>query len=166
VCNTAAEAASHQPLPARSENFDALSAGGVLGFAQLLVAQIPSEALLAYISLLALFSVVGHADNGGRWALYGFAIAACAVTVLVTYLAKRNYALATSATIDPRDGATAVAKQSGAVGPRRRPRLPICRSLLRSRRWRSMGSPCPDPWSRQRRHRRFAARLTLERPSR
>jgi hypothetical protein len=67
------------------------SAGGVAGFGQLLVAQIPSEALLAYTTLLALFTAGGVGYTTGRWVLYGAAIVACAAVVLGGYLAKRDY---------------------------------------------------------------------------
>lgn len=66
-------------------------AGSIAGFAQLLVAQIPSEALLAYTTLLALFSTVGVSYNVGRWGVYAAAIVVCALTVLVGYLAQRDY---------------------------------------------------------------------------
>jgi hypothetical protein len=69
----------------------AATAGTVAGFAQLLVAQIPSEALLAYTTLLALFSTGGISYNTGRWGLYAAAIIACAAAVLGGYLAQRNY---------------------------------------------------------------------------
>jgi hypothetical protein len=55
------------------------------------VAQIPSEALLAYTTLLALFSVGGPSYNRGRWILYGSAVFTCAVTVIAAYIAKRDY---------------------------------------------------------------------------
>jgi hypothetical protein len=65
--------------------------GSIAGFMQLLVAQIPSEALLAYTTLLALLSVGGASYNTWRWGLYAAAIVTCAVAVLASYLAQRNY---------------------------------------------------------------------------
>jgi hypothetical protein len=65
-------------------------AGGVASFARLLVAQIPSEALLAYTTLLAVFSVGGGAYNTGRWGLYAAAIVVCGVAVIGGYLAQRD----------------------------------------------------------------------------
>ena len=82
----AAQQTSSRTDPSRST-----STGSVAGFAELLVAQIPSEALLAYTTLLALFSVGGPSYNRGRWILYGSAIFTCAVTVIAGYIAKRDY---------------------------------------------------------------------------
>jgi hypothetical protein len=65
--------------------------GSIASFMQLLVAQIPSEALLAYTTLLALLSVGGASYNTWRWGLYAAAIVTCAVAVLASYLAQRNY---------------------------------------------------------------------------
>jgi hypothetical protein len=67
--------------------------GTVAHFAQLLIAQIPSEALLAYIALLALFSAAGEGYVTGRWVLYGFSLPACAVAVAGAYFVKRGYVL-------------------------------------------------------------------------
>jgi hypothetical protein len=67
------------------------SAGGVAGFGQLVVAQIPSEALLAYTTLLALFAAGGVGYTTGRWVLYGAAVGVCAAVVLGGYYAKRDY---------------------------------------------------------------------------
>ena len=64
-------------------------AGSVASFGQLLVAQIPSEPLLAYTTLLALFS--GGSYRAGRWGLYAAAIIVCVAAVLGNYLAQRNY---------------------------------------------------------------------------
>ena len=80
-----------QPTPMQPATTGAPAAGSVAGFAELLVAQIPSEALLAYTTLLALFSVGGASYNSGRWILYGSAIFACAGTVVAGYIARRNY---------------------------------------------------------------------------
>lgn len=66
-------------------------AGSVAGFAQLLVAQIPGEALLAYTTLLALFAVGGGSYNAGRWGLYAGAIVVCAAAVLGGYFMQRDY---------------------------------------------------------------------------
>jgi len=87
----AAAAGPGQPTPIHADPSGSTTAGSVAGFAELLVAQIPSEALLAYTTLLALFSVGGSSYNTGRWILYGAAIFACAATVMTSYLAQRNY---------------------------------------------------------------------------
>lgn len=65
--------------------------GSIASFTQLLVAQIPSEALLGYTTLLALLSVGGASYNTWRWGLYAAAIVTCAVAVLAGYLAQRDY---------------------------------------------------------------------------
>lgn len=65
--------------------------GGVASFGQLLVAQIPSEALLAYTTLLALFSAGGSTYRAGRWGVYAAAIVVCAAVVLSSYFAQRDY---------------------------------------------------------------------------
>jgi hypothetical protein len=69
-------------------------AGSVASFGQLLVAQIPSEALLAYTTLLALFSAASSGYQTGRWILYGLSLVACACAVIGAYMAKRNYTFA------------------------------------------------------------------------
>jgi hypothetical protein len=66
------------------------SAGGAT-FGQLLVAQIPSEALLAYTTVLALFTAGGTSYKAGRWVVYAVAIVVCAATVVSSYFAKRDY---------------------------------------------------------------------------
>jgi hypothetical protein len=71
--------------PGRRDTFS------VGGFGQLLVAQIPSEALLAYGTLLAIFGVGGSDYKIGRWVLYGVVVAVCPAVVVTTYLAKRTY---------------------------------------------------------------------------
>jgi bacteriorhodopsin len=69
-------------------------AGSLASFGQLLVAQIPSEALLAYTTLLAVFSAAGSGGyKTGRWVLYAASLPACAAVVISAYLAKRNYAV-------------------------------------------------------------------------
>ncbi len=87
--------------PIKSDASGSTAAGSVAGFAELLVAQIPSEALLAYTTLLALFSVGGSSYNAGRWFLYGSAIFACAATVIATYIAKRDYGFEHAAHTNP-----------------------------------------------------------------
>jgi hypothetical protein len=66
-------------------------AGSVASFGELLVAQIPSEPLLAYTTLLALFTGSGMSYNPGRWGLYVAAIVVCAAAVLASYCAQRDY---------------------------------------------------------------------------
>jgi len=74
-------------------------AGGapVASFGQLLVAQIPSEALLAYTTLLAVFSGAGGGYKTGRWILYGVSLPICAIVVIGSYWAKRDYEFSGSA---------------------------------------------------------------------
>ncbi len=66
-------------------------AGGAAGFGQLLVAQIPSEALVAYTTLLALLAAGGSAYRTGRWIVYVAAVVVCAAAVLGSYFAQRDY---------------------------------------------------------------------------
>jgi hypothetical protein len=96
-----ASAPTAAPIEGRPNESGQSPAGTAAGFAQLLVAQIPSEALLAYTTLLALFSIGGVSYNTGRWGLYGAAIVACAVTVLASYLAQRDYGFDDSQTGTP-----------------------------------------------------------------
>jgi hypothetical protein len=70
---------------------DEVDAGSVASFGQLLTAQIPSEALLAYTTLLALFSAGGGGYVAGRWVLYALSLPACAVVVVSAYLVRRGY---------------------------------------------------------------------------
>ena len=67
------------------------TAGSVASFGQLLVAQIPSEALIAYTTLLALFGAGGSSYQPGRWVVYGATIAVCAGVVVSSYIAQRDY---------------------------------------------------------------------------
>ena len=61
-------------------------------FGKLLVAQIPTEALIGYTTLLALFTAGGKGEYTiGRWALYGVTILVCALTVFVSYFAQKRY---------------------------------------------------------------------------
>ena len=71
-------------------------AGSVAGFGQLLVAQIPSEALIGYTTLLAVFSAGHGSYQAGRWALYAVSLPACAAVVISSYLVKRNYDFASN----------------------------------------------------------------------
>lgn len=90
------------------------------GFAQLLAAQIPAEALVAYTTLLALFSDSGAAYNLGRWVLYGFSVIACGATILATYCARRDY------TLHPGDGEIPGVSALRAMRP---PYLPIAAAM-------------------------------------
>jgi hypothetical protein len=63
----------------------------IAGFGPLLVAQIPSEAIVAYAALLAVFGAGGSQYRTGRWVLYGVVVALCPVVVITGYLAKRGY---------------------------------------------------------------------------
>lgn len=62
------------------------AAGSVSGFGQLLVTQIPSEALIGYTTLLAVFSAGHGSYQAGRWALYAVSLPACAAVVISPYL--------------------------------------------------------------------------------
>jgi hypothetical protein len=109
-----APAAPHPgPATASSSGDSAGSrdAGSVASFGQLLVAQIPSEALLAYTTLLALFSAGTDGYQPGRWVLYGVSLPACAAVVIGSYLAKRDYTFEDP----PADGAAA--GPAGPAGP-------------------------------------------------
>jgi hypothetical protein len=68
--------------------------GSAVTFGQLLVGQIPSEALLAYTTLLALFSGAGQDYTAGRWVLYLLSLPACAAVVASAYFVKRGYVFA------------------------------------------------------------------------
>ena len=112
-------------------------AGAVAAFAQLLVAQIPSEALLAYTTLLALFTVGGVSYNIGRWGLYAAAILSCAATVLGSYLAQRDYgfddaqtAPAPAAGVNPPAADAAGPSQVAALAKLHPPYLPILAAVL------------------------------------
>jgi hypothetical protein len=79
--------------------------GAVASFGQLLIAQIPAEALIAYTTLLALFSAgditvnaggityttANTSYSAGRWVLYAAAIVVCAAVVPSSYFAQRDY---------------------------------------------------------------------------
>jgi|SRR5450755_646919 hypothetical protein len=71
---------------------------GVASFGQLLVGQIPSEALIAYTTLVALFSASGATYATGLWVVYGAAIVVCAAAVLGSYFAQRDYDFADATT--------------------------------------------------------------------
>jgi hypothetical protein len=71
---------------------EVVDGGPAATFGQLLVAQIPSEALLAYTTLLALFSGVGDGYAAGRWVLYALSLPACGVVVASAYVVRRGYA--------------------------------------------------------------------------
>jgi hypothetical protein len=81
-------AASGQAVPMPNQPADSAAS-----FGQLLVAQIPSEALVGYTTLLALLAAGGSAYRTGRWILYVVAIVVCAAAVLGSYFAQRNYDL-------------------------------------------------------------------------
>lgn len=78
-------------------------------FGQLLVAQIPSEALIAYTTLLAVFSAAGGGYKTGRWILYGISLPICAITVIGAYWAKREYGFPGESAPNSADRARAVA---------------------------------------------------------
>jgi hypothetical protein len=104
VPQLAAAAVSGGPVganaPAQSDGADETPAGGVAGFGQLLVAQIPGETLLAYTTLLALFAAGGGGYTTGRWVLYAATLVASAAVVLGAYFAKRDYSFDTTGTAE------------------------------------------------------------------
>jgi hypothetical protein len=115
----------------------AATAGTAASFAQMLVAQIPSEALLAYTTLLALFSIGGGSYNPGRWGLYAAAIITCAAAVLGSYLGQRNYGFDDTRTVPaPRTGLTPPAADGPApahIAAHRKlhlPYLPVLAAVL------------------------------------
>jgi hypothetical protein len=113
------------------------TAGTVASFAQLLVAQIPSEALLAYTTLLALFSIGGVSYEPGRWGLYAASIATCAAAVLGSYLGQRDYgfddthtAPATGTGLTPPEADGPAPAQTAARGKLHLPYLPVLAAVL------------------------------------
>jgi hypothetical protein len=89
---TGASSTTSFPVSPGTPSSASNSAGrSVTNFGQLLVAQIPSEALLAYTTLLALFAAGGTGYKTGRWILYAVAVLICPVVVISAYIAKRNY---------------------------------------------------------------------------
>ena len=98
------------------------AAGGATGssdlasFAQFLIAQIPSEALIAYTTALAVFTSTSHGFTVGRWFVYGGAIVVCGAIVLSAYLAHRDYQLAPTT--------------NGVIAKRHLPLLPMASAML------------------------------------
>jgi hypothetical protein len=83
----------HTPQGQRMKTFTASATNKeqeLATFGQLLVAQIPSEALVAYTTLLAIFSSTGGGYKTGRWILYGISLPICALAVIGAYWAKRE----------------------------------------------------------------------------
>jgi hypothetical protein len=78
---------------AATEHASTGTAADVATFGQLLVAQIPSEALLAYTTILALFAAAepDHSYRAGRWLVYVGAILVSAAGVLASYTSQRHY---------------------------------------------------------------------------
>lgn len=79
----------HQPIrcpvsPAPGRPAD--PAAGVASFSHLVIAQIPTEALIAYTTLLALFSVSADGYRPARWAVYFASLPVCAAVVYACYL--------------------------------------------------------------------------------
>lgn len=87
---------------ARVGDAAAVPATDPVSFGKLLVAQIPTEALIGYTTLLALFtaSFRGQYDVA-RWVLYGASIFVCALTVGVSYFAQKSYQLGGPTTASP-----------------------------------------------------------------
>lgn len=111
VCRDQADPAQPITLPTAG---GPAGPGGAAMFGQLVAAQIPSEALLAYMSLLALFSAADDGYRAGRWVLYALSLPVCAAVVATSYLAHRP--------------AAAVSATPGA-SLRRLPWLPMCTSV-------------------------------------
>lgn len=74
----------------RSADADA-STTGVARFSHIVAAQIPSEALIAYTTLLALLSVSKDGYHEARWAIYAASIPACAGIILAAYVQQREH---------------------------------------------------------------------------
>lgn len=106
----------------------ATSTVSTASFGQLLVAQIPSEALLAYTTLLALFTAAGSGTpyRTGRWIVYGSTIVVCAAAVLAAYFAQRQYRFDNSET---RQGKRA-GRPKSALARLHLPILPMVTAML------------------------------------
>lgn len=96
---------------AAAEHASTGTAADVATFGQLLVAQIPSEALLAYTTILALFAAAGpdQSYKAGRWVVYVGAILVSAAGVLASYTSQRHYRFADR---HPQAGGQAQKKES------------------------------------------------------
>jgi lipoprotein-anchoring transpeptidase ErfK/SrfK len=126
LSNLGAGAPAPGASPAGEPTVDpAATTGTIASFTQMLVAQIPSEALLAYTTLLALFTVGGGRYNVGRWSLYAAAIILCAATVLCSYLVQRKYGFDDGQTADTSDPV-----QIGGPSKLHLPYLPIVAAAL------------------------------------
>ena len=98
---------------------------GAASFTQLLVAQIPSEALVAYTTLLALFSAgTDGSYNIGRWILYSVTLLVCAITVLANYLSRRTYVASPTGTPAEAAPPTAPGRKPGPLARIRALHLP------------------------------------------
>jgi hypothetical protein len=80
-----------QPLPDVKKTLTPTAPSDVASFGQLLVAQIPTEVLVPYTTLLAVFASVGASYQVGRWIVYALAVALCPVSVIIAYLAQADY---------------------------------------------------------------------------
>ncbi len=135
LSNLGAGAPAPGASPAGEPTVDpAATTGTTASFTQMLVAQIPSEALLAYTTLLALFTVGGGRYNAGRWGLYAAAIILCAATVLCSYLVQRKYGFDDGQTANTSDPSRSVGRANCTCR--------ICPLWPRPCRWRSMDLPC------------------------
>jgi hypothetical protein len=124
-----AEDSATQPAAGQPDGGGEAPAGRVASFGELLVAQIPSEPLLAYTTLLALFTASGVSYNAGRWGLYSAAIVVCAAAVLGNYFAQRDYGFADTATA-PTPTAASARTQVAALGKLHLPYLPVLTAVL------------------------------------
>jgi hypothetical protein len=66
-------------------------ANATTNFSHLIVAQIPTEALLAYTTLLALLTVSKDGYHVARWAIYLVSLPICGAVVFASYLRQRTY---------------------------------------------------------------------------
>jgi hypothetical protein len=88
----AESAAVQRELTASTDDGAGVPLTSPASFGKLLVAQIPTEALIGYTTLLALFTAGGKGEyTVGRWVLYGVTVVVCALTVFVSYFAQRRY---------------------------------------------------------------------------
>jgi hypothetical protein len=118
----AADEASSAPTKHETQSAD------VATFGQLLVAQIPSEALLAYTTILALFAAAGpdQSYKSGRWVVYVGAIIVSAAGVLASYTSQRHYGFADKHT----QGSADAAKKQSSLGRLHLPILPMAAAVV------------------------------------
>jgi hypothetical protein len=70
---------------------DDTSDTGLARFSHIVAAQIPSEALIAYTTLMALLTVSKDGYHEARWAIYAASVPACGLIVLAAYVQQRGH---------------------------------------------------------------------------